>query len=639
MTTAKSVGLLKPTLSTSQKGLLLNTFLESTLIRETSKTSVPSPTFCRSPGQPAFIPPRASQLAVRPRAASAVGYNSYKRTNLSPIRFFGADSKDLPGGAGDSSQIAHQAQGAVGIWTTIILGVVITSTVIYTASSTPPEEKTVLLKESRLAERFNTLSESTSLAEPDTLKHWDNMAVATPPGRVGTLTSEQEEKLRELWIATLNVFGILDPDNEAGAASANGTNKAEGAASKKSKKKRLGVFSRKKSGKDADSTTSAASSALNSPHKGDSDDKYGQTKEFHEALASLTPETIRATFWSMVKMDHPDALLLRFLRARKWDVEKALVMLVSTMRWRSNDAHVDDDIMKNGEASAVQQAASSDPAKKKFGEDFLAQLRLGKSFLHGLDKEGRPMCFVRVRLHKQGEQSEESLERYTVFIIETARLILTPPVDTACIIFDMTGFSMANMDYAPVKFMIKCFEANYPESLGAVLVHKAPWIFQGIWKIIKGWLDPVVASKVHFTNNQEDLEEFVPKSHIIKELGGDEDWEYKYIEPVPGENNIMEDTAARDKLFAQRETIVKEYEEATISWLQGDDEDLASVKAKRNDLAKALRDNYWTTDPYLRARCYYDRAGMIRAGGEIEFYPKPENSTPNVAETSAADVD
>jgi hypothetical protein len=27
--------------------------------------------------------------------------------------------------------------------------------------------------------------------------------------------------------------------------------------------------------------------------------------------------------------------------------------------------------------------------------------------------------------------------------------------------------------------MIKCFEANYPESLGAVLVYKAPWVFQG----------------------------------------------------------------------------------------------------------------------------------------------------------------
>jgi hypothetical protein len=59
----------------------------------------------------------------------------------------------------------------------------------------------------------------------------------------------------------------------------------------------------------------------------------------------------------------------------------------------------------------------------------------------------------------------------------------------------MTGFSLANMvslsitlvtfalitlqDYSPVRFMIKCFEANYPESLGVVLVHKAPWVFQG----------------------------------------------------------------------------------------------------------------------------------------------------------------
>lgn len=29
--------------------------------------------------------------------------------------------------------------------------------------------------------------------------------------------------------------------------------------------------------------------------------------------------------------------------------------------------------------------------------------------------------------------------------------------------------------------MIKCFEANYPESLGSVLIHKAPWIFSSKW--------------------------------------------------------------------------------------------------------------------------------------------------------------
>jgi CRAL/TRIO, N-terminal domain/CRAL/TRIO domain len=259
-----------------------------------------------------------------------------------------------------------------------------------------------------------------------------NMTGEALPGRPGTLTPEQEEKLREFWIATLEVFGVLDSKEVHGNGLAdigNGRARADTTTSKKPKKKRMSLFSRKTKDDDTDSVTSTDSATRSVA--ADSDDKYGQTKEFHEALASLTPETLRATFWSMVKHDHPDALLLRFLRARKWDVEKALVMMVSTMRWRSADVHVDDDIMKNGELGSLEAAQGSDPAERRLGEDFLAQMRLGKSFLHGVDNNGRPMCFVRVRLHKQGEQSEESLERYTVFVIESARMVLQPPVDTA----------------------------------------------------------------------------------------------------------------------------------------------------------------------------------------------------------------
>ncbi|KUJ14728.1 CRAL/TRIO domain-containing protein [Mollisia scopiformis] len=462
-------------------------------------------------------------------------------------------------------------------------------------------------------------------------------------GRPGTLTPDQEEKLREFWIATLQVFGVLDAKDLNGNGHtevSNGRIRSDTAnSSKKPKKKRLSLFRSKNKEDDTDSVTSTESHPAS-----DGDDKYGQTKEFHEALANMSPATLRATFWSMVKHDHPDALLLRFLRARKWDVEKALVMMVSTMRWRSNEVNVDDDIMANGELSALNDANSSDPAKKKLGHDFLAQMRLGKSFLHGLDKSGRPMCFVRVRLHRQGEQSEESLERYTVFIIESARMILSPPVDTACVVFDMTGFSMANMDYAPVKFMIKCFEANYPESLGVVLVHKAPWVFQGIWKIIKGWLDPVVASKVHFTNNNDEMEEFVPRSQIIKDLGGDEDWTYKYIEPVPGENDTMKDTATRDKLLAEREGFVDEYEKSTLDWIHGNG-DVSAVKLRRNELANTLKEDYWRLDPYIRAKSFYDRTGMINPGGKIQFYPSKETVTPTTngvakpVETHADDVD
>ena len=39
------------------------------------------------------------------------------------------------------------------------------------------------------------------------------------------------------------------------------------------------------------------------------------------------------------------------------------------------------------------------------------------------------------------------------------------------------------MDYAPLKFVIKALEANYPECLESILVHKAPWVFQGTFLI------------------------------------------------------------------------------------------------------------------------------------------------------------
>ena len=186
----------------------------------------------------------------------------------------------------------------------------------------------------------------------------------------------------------------------------------------------------------------------------------------------------------------------------------------------------------------------------------------------------------------------------------------------------MTDFSMANMDYAPVKFMIKCFEANYPESLGSVLVYKAPWIFQGIWKIIKGWLDPVVASKVHFASNIDDLTEWIPRKQIMKELGGDEDSSYSYPEPKEGENQQMEKTAERDPLIDERKELAKSFESETVAWKNGEDQGQGRAR-----LAERLAENYWKLDPYIRARSLYDRQGVVGPGGNLNFYPSHNAST------------
>lgn len=483
------------------------------------------------------------------------------------------------------------------------------------------------------------------------------MAPNTPAGRPGTLTPEEERKLRELWAMTMKVFGVestSEPLEEA-----NGVNTptstpvsasetpAEKDGKKDKKKSRLNVFRRHKGEKDADTTAPSGSSTpsdISSLSISAEDDKFGQTADFKAAIANTPPEELRRAFWSMVKHDHPDALLLRFLRARKWDVEKALVMMISTMHWRLDEMHVDDDIVKNGELAAAQ-IKDVDAKAKKNAEDFLTQLRMGKSYLHGLDSEGRPMCFVRARLHKAGEQTEESLERFTVYTIETARMLLRPPIDTATIVFDMTDFSMANMDYTPVKFMIKCFEANYPESLGTVLVYKAPWVFNAIWTIIRGWLDPVVAGKVHFARNIDELSNFVPKSQIPTELGGDEKWEYKYPEPVAGENDKMAEEKPREELQGQRAEIVKRYESTVADWVRSGEtgKSLEERRNERDSLAEELRQNYWKLDPYVRARTLYDRMGVLHDGGKLTFYGETKKETVAPAkpavDTSADDLD
>ena len=191
-----------------------------------------------------------------------------------------------------------------------------------------------------------------------------------------------------------------------------------------------------------------------------------------------------------------------------------------------------------------------------------------------------------------------------------------------------------------MKFMIKCFEANYPESLGVVCVHRSPWIFNTAWTMIRGWLDPVVASKVHFTKDASELEQFVRRENIPKELGGDEDWEYKYKEPEPGENKEMQEGEQDGRLElarAERWEIVSKFEKETERWCRGEsgggsDEKDGDAGKNRTELAKELRSNYWKLDPFVRGKSLYDRIGVIKGGGEVDVYPERSSSTAKPSE-------
>jgi hypothetical protein len=217
-------------------------------------------------------------------------------------------------------------------------------------------------------------------------------------------------------------------------------------------------------------------------------------------------------------------------------------------------------------------------------------------------------------------------------------------------------FLCLSQEYAPVRYIIQCFQENYPESLGAMLFYNAPWFFSGsfnlllpvaqkqpplnllplgigIWKVIRGWLDPIVAAKVHFAKNLEELEQFIARDQIPKDVGGDENWEYEYIEPDPTENAMLDDTLTRDAILAERRKIGEELFTVTSAWIsattaKGENQDDAAagqqVQARRAELTEELRLNYWKLDPYVRSRNHLDRSGVIQGGGKIDFYPRAE---------------
>ena len=145
-----------------------------------------------------------------------------------------------------------------------------------------------------------------------------------------------------------------------------------------------------------------------------------------------------------------------------------------------------------------------------------------------------------------------------------------------------------------------------------------------------------MTAKINFTNTIEDLEKFIPRANILKEFGGDDTWEYKYVEPTQAENERLQDTATRDQILKERQGITVKFENKTKEWVKyaPTEPEFQQLGKERDEIAEELRVNYWKLDPYIRARSFYDRTGIIGEGGKINFYPE-RNITAGQTEVKA----
>lgn len=308
------------------------------------------------------------------------------------------------------------------------------------------------------------------------------------------------------------------------------------------------------------------------------------------------------------RSDLPDNFLLRFVRARKWDVNKALRMLTELITWRlENPAN---EWLFEGDGPLYLQGRN---------QGMIRNFTREKLWVSGVDREGCPIFWFQARKHFGLDSPAPETERYAVLQIEWVRLFLhevTNGVDNCSIVFDLTGFTLKNADYSTIKFLAVVFEAHYPDCLGRVLIYNAPWIFSTVWNIIKHWFDPVVAAKIHFAKNYQELVQHVEPVHIPVEYGGKSISRPEYPVPQPGDDRPPKAKDAEyRRLRLERDWLIMKFLTALLRWVEAiDPDELERYLQEKIALNIAISENYCKLDPYIRCRGIYDRNGTLKIG-------------------------
>ncbi|KAK8401214.1 hypothetical protein O3P69_002767 [Scylla paramamosain] len=214
-----------------------------------------------------------------------------------------------------------------------------------------------------------------------------------------------------------------------------------------------------------------------------------------------------------------DTCLLRFLRARDFNIEKAREMLSHSLIWRKKN-QVDKMMNEYQVPSVIQEYFPGG--------------------WHHHDKECRPLYLLRLgQMDVKGlvkSVGEEGLLKHTLHICEEglrlteeATLTYGRPITTWTLLVDLEGLNMRHLWRPGIRTLLKIIEiveANYPETMSCVLIIRAPRVFPILWTLVSTFIDETTRSKFLFYGGNDyqgpgGLIDYMPKENIPHILGGE----------------------------------------------------------------------------------------------------------------------
>ncbi|KAF8510073.1 CRAL-TRIO domain-containing protein [Hysterangium stoloniferum] len=226
-----------------------------------------------------------------------------------------------------------------------------------------------------------------------------------------------------------------------------------------------------------------------------------------------------------------DWTLIRFLRARSFNVKEAKTMLIKCQEWRKSvegigiDALYDEmDIFDYPERETIAKFWPTDKVSNSVSSMFFMInwiITARSPPLRAYVGKGRLYQEVDPKIHWRSLLV--MLESFVRELMPACAKTSGKPVDGTCIIVDFNGFGLRQfwkMKYL-MKDALQIAQDYYPETMGRVIFINTPATFSMIWAVIKPWLSQITASKVEILgSNINTLLEYVDAENLPSSFGG-----------------------------------------------------------------------------------------------------------------------